>query len=170
MDVSNHLRSPCHQGVGRCRLVCAAPGAAPRRPRPALARRKVLEPKELAIEGAVFGGLALWVLLLGLSHTQGGVDVAPGPQLAAGVGTAVFFLRNSKKVALPRALGLAGLGLVAGAVVGSAVEGASLHAGGGFRSQLAEPPCLRSLPRALTGLVCSERSRLRASLARLAAG
>ena len=76
----------------------------------------------MATQGAVFGALAAWVLLLGAAHKMGTPDFAPGPQLALGVAAAAYFLRTGKGVALPRALGLAGLGLLGGTLVGAAVE------------------------------------------------
>jgi hypothetical protein len=78
--------------------------------------------RTLQLQGGVFAAAAVWALAIGASHTLGAADVAPGPPLALGVGAAVYFLRQ-KGLPLPRAAGLAALGLLAGTLVGTAAQG-----------------------------------------------
>jgi uncharacterized membrane protein YfcA len=54
---------------------------------------------------------------------QGAPDVAPGAPLALGCGSALYFLRK-KNLPLPRAAALGAAGLVAGTLLGTAVQGA----------------------------------------------
>jgi hypothetical protein len=54
---------------------------------------------------------------------QGAPDAAPGAPLALGVGTALYFLRK-KNLPLTRAAALSAAGLLAGTLVGTAVQGA----------------------------------------------
>jgi len=101
--------------------------------------------RTLQLQGGTFAAAALWALAIGATHTlvrcgcrvarmpaatlitracsQGAPDAAPGAPLALGVGASVYFLRQ-KGLPLPRAAGLAALGLLAGTVVGTAAQGA----------------------------------------------
>ena len=65
------------------------------------------------------------------ARSQGAPDAAPGAPLALGVGASVYFLRQ-KGLPLPRAAGLAALGLLAGTVVGTAAQGTFARFCGAF--------------------------------------
>lgn len=74
---------------------------------------------------AVYGALAAWTLAQGLfepSPAAAAADV-PGLQLAIGTVACVYLLRENKKAALPKAIGLAVGGLVLGTLVGGLLEG-----------------------------------------------
>lgn len=74
---------------------------------------------------AVFGALAAWTLAQGLMASDPGAapggDV-PGLQIALGLAAAVYLLTEKKRVGLGKAAAIALGGLVAGTLVGSALE------------------------------------------------
>jgi len=83
-----------------------------------------LSPQLAMTWSAVFGGLAAWTLAQGVLEPNLAVAATdvPGFQLALGTAVAVWLLREEKRMALPKALGLAVGGLVVGTMVGAAVE------------------------------------------------
>jgi uncharacterized membrane protein YfcA len=73
---------------------------------------------------AVFGVLAAWTLAQGLlepSPEAAALDV-PSLQLALATAASVYLLRQEKRVGLGRAVALSLAGLVAGTLVGAAVQ------------------------------------------------
>ena len=107
--------------------------AAPRRPAPpkslslpggaGLALRP-LSDQPAVIASAAFGGLAAWTLAQGLlapSPAAAAADV-PGLQLALGLASSVYVLREAKRVGLGKAFGMGMGGLIAGSLVGSLLE------------------------------------------------
>jgi hypothetical protein len=119
LPVSNKVRfadvaHPRRQGLGGAPKPLTLPGNA-------VAVRKL--PNQAAVTtSAVFAALAAWTLAQGiLWHDPGKADV-PGLQLALGTATAVYALREGKKVQLAKSAGIAFAGLVVGALVGSGVE------------------------------------------------
>lgn len=87
---------------------------------------------DLALQGAVFGGLALWTAAAGAPSGQSdiytmsatGADI-PGLQLALGFGASLYFLRQ-QSVKLGKAALVTGAALIVGTVLGSLME-AWLH-------------------------------------------
>lgn len=79
--------------------------------------------KTLATQAAVFGILAAWVLVQGLTQPAGAPDEAPGLQLALASAAAVYFFRENKKLGLAPSLGYTVAGLVLGALLGGALQG-----------------------------------------------
>lgn len=84
-------------------------------------------PNQTAISSSVaFALLSAWTLAQGLGNapysSAGATDSVPGLQLALGTAIAVYSLREGKRVGLAKAFGLAGTGLLVGALLGGAFE------------------------------------------------
>jgi len=73
----------------------------------------------LAVPGAIFAVAGLAALAQGASHHVGDPDAAPGLSLAAGFGAALYHLRSTKSLSLPRAAALVILGLAVGSSAGA---------------------------------------------------
>eukprot|EP00270_Netrium_digitus_P004075 TRINITY_DN1494_c0_g1_i1.p1 TRINITY_DN1494_c0_g1~~TRINITY_DN1494_c0_g1_i1.p1 ORF type:complete len:347 (-),score=53.05 TRINITY_DN1494_c0_g1_i1:131-1042(-) len=81
--------------------------------------------QEMTVQAAVFGALAAWTFVGGLSQggdymQPSGSDV-PGVQLALGFGASLYFLRK-QAVKMGKAVLLTSAALAAGAIIGSGVE------------------------------------------------
>ncbi|KAL6781476.1 CGL1 [Auxenochlorella protothecoides x Auxenochlorella symbiontica] len=72
----------------------------------------------------VFVALGAWSLLQGLTEPNAlaAANSIPGLQLALGTGSAIYILRDRKKVGLGRAVAITGAGLLLGTLVGGAVQ------------------------------------------------
>lgn len=84
-------------------------------------------PHQTAISSSVaFALLGGWTLIQGMGNapysSSTGADSVPGLQLALGTAIAVYSLREGKRVGLAKAFGLAGTGLLVGALLGGAFE------------------------------------------------
>lgn len=112
--------------------VAAPRRAAPAKPQPSLALlggglavRPLASQTAVTQSAGVYGVLVAWTLIQGLTEASpaaAGADV-PGLQLALGTAAAVYLLREHKRVGLGKAAALAVAGLIAGTLLGSAVEG-----------------------------------------------